>query len=281
MKIPALVVKSRRNTLQVIAVIFVLFICRAAQSMAVESEPPLRTLIIKTDDFWGPSERWDRFLDISRKAGVKVAIGVVAESLASENTPNAKWAKEQQAKGDVEFWNHGYDHKLWEVNGAKVSEFSGSGFDHQQEHFSKAQSVMAAQLGAEPLGIGTPFNGFDDDTARVLNASPAIRVVLTNNPNVKGRLNSRIMVLPVLSGDTSGHASLLDFKAIFDKLTPTSFSSVVPNTDVVAIQFHPNSWKQEKDVFFDEYAQLLEYWKLNGWKVVLPREYVAGKDINK
>src|ERR1700722_13803648 len=98
-------------------------------------------VIIKADDFRGPSPAWENFLDVSRKAGIKVSIGVIAESIAG-NEDTANWMKAEEARGDVEFWDHGWDHKQWTDKGGTISEFGGSGLAHQREHFAEAQAAL-------------------------------------------------------------------------------------------------------------------------------------------
>jgi hypothetical protein len=92
-----------------------------------------QVVIIKADDFRGPSPAWTEFLQASRKAGVKVSIGVIVEPTVGK-AATADWMKAQVALGDVEFWNHGWDHKSWNDAGKKqvklvdvISESDGTG----------------------------------------------------------------------------------------------------------------------------------------------------------
>src|SRR5579871_169357 len=104
-----------------------------ASGSVLAGEP---VVIIKADDFRGPNKAWEDFLKVSRSAGVKVSIGIIVQPMAG-NAATAEWLKAQVAQGDVEFWNHGWDHKSWTEGGKKLTEFSGSGLAHQHEALSK------------------------------------------------------------------------------------------------------------------------------------------------
>src|SRR5271168_1859379 len=103
-----------------LAVLFLIVL--TAWSLAGPGAQAGPVVIIKADDFRGPTQAWTNFLDASRKAGVKVSIGVIAESIAG-NQAASDWMKAQEARGDVEFWDHGWDHKQWTDKGGTISEF--------------------------------------------------------------------------------------------------------------------------------------------------------------
>src|ERR1700761_9159279 len=139
-------------------------------------------VIIKADDFRGPSQTWTNFLDVSRKAGIKVSIGVIADSIAGDEAASA-WMKAQVARQDVEFWDHGWDHKeLGMLKAGPITEFGGSGLTYQREHLAKAQATLKAALGNDVAVFGTPYNAFDVNTARVINETPELRLIFTHNP---------------------------------------------------------------------------------------------------
>jgi hypothetical protein len=83
---------------------------------ALPSQPvafdPAKVIIVKADDFKVSNQAWTNFITESRNLGVKVGFGVVVEDTAG-NAATATCMQAQQAPGDVEFWNHGWDHSRW------------------------------------------------------------------------------------------------------------------------------------------------------------------------
>ena len=224
---------------------------------------PAKVVIIKADDFKTPSSAWTSFLQVSRDEGVKVGLGVIVASIAGDST--ARWMKEQQAAGDVEFWNHGWDHTRWTTNGTEVSEFKGSGLEYMQQHLADSQAGLSSALGKDVIALGTGFNGFDTNTAAAINATPALRLFFTRNVStVRNLLDPRVTVVKIIGeADGTGKPSAAKFEAEFPPGTPGP----------VALQFHPaNSGFDSARL--DEYRKILKYLLANGYSILLPAEYV-------
>lgn len=230
--------------------------------VAVTAAP---VVIIKADDFRGPSQKWTDFLDVSRKAGIKVSIGAIADSIAG-NDEAAKWMKAQETHGDVEFWDHGWDHKALTNKGGTVTEFGGSGVAYQREHFAKAQAALKTAAGCDMTTFGTPYNAFDADTATVINETPAIRVFFTHNvTQAKKLLNPRVTVIDVISeSEGTGKPNADKFEAMWaDKSA---------SYDVVSLQFHPPYFTDDR---LAEYGKIIDFLKAQGCSIKLPSECVG------
>jgi peptidoglycan/xylan/chitin deacetylase (PgdA/CDA1 family) len=219
-------------------------------------------VIIKADDFRGPNQAWTNFLKVSRAAGVKVSIGVIA-SFVHEDGFVGGWMKGQEEHGDVEFWDHGWDHKEWTTNGQTVSEFQGSGLAHQREHLARAQARLKALLGRDVSTLGTPYNGCDSDTATVIAETPELRLLFTHKvAAVKNLPADHVAVLDIISeSDGTAKPNAAKFEAAFEKRPPGP----------VSLQFHPPYFDA---AHLDEYKKIVIWLKARGCQIVLPSEYL-------
>ena len=223
-------------------------------------------VIIKADDFRSPNQAWTNFLEVSRKAGIKVSIGVIVDSIAGNETDSA-WMKTQVTHRDVEFWDHGWDHKqLGMVKAGVITEFGGSGLAHQREHLAKAQAALKTALGYDVTAFGTPYNAFDADTARVINETPELRLFFTHNLTTARKLvDSRVTLVDVISeSDGTGKPDAAKFETMW-----TQHSG---DYSVVSLQFHPPYFDE---AHLAEYAKIVAFLKAQGCTIKLPSECVG------
>lgn len=247
-----------RNGKRYIGTVAAIFACSGA--LATDSN---KVVIIKADDFRGPTAAWASFLEVSRAAHVKVSIGVIVDSVATNNSA-VLWMKAQQDKGDVEFWDHGWDHARWQTNGETVQEFLGSGLAHQRAHLKQAQAALKAALGKDVLAFGPAYTGFDADTAAVINETPALRLLFCHKVTAaRNLLTNRVVVLDFISeADGTGKPNGEKLEATLAKRMPGA----------VSLQFHPP--------YFDvphlaEYQKIVNYLLPNGYSVQLPSEFIS------
>jgi peptidoglycan/xylan/chitin deacetylase (PgdA/CDA1 family) len=225
-----------------------------------------KVVLIKADDFRTPNQTWTNFLQASRAAGVKVGLGVIVTSIVG-NATTAQWMRGQEAAGDVEFWNHGWDHLQWtDGSGQAVSEFKGSGLAHMQQHLADAQAGLSNALGRNVLAFGTPYNGFDTNTATVINATPALRLFFASSVvTASSLLDPRVKAVKIMSeSDGTGMPNAAKFQAAFPPGT----------AGPVALQFHPSN-SNFTPARLAEYQQILQYLLTNGYAILLPAELVA------
>lgn len=228
-------------------------------------DKPMKIAIIKADDIRKETKNWQKFFTLSKKKGVKVSAGIICNSLEGNKKDYFEWLKGHQSSGDVEFWNHGWDHKRWETpEKKKLSEFSGSGYAHQKKHFSDSQAIMKSVLGTKPPAFGTPYNAVDADTVKVMNEDPAMRLFFCYSAKGKG-LKNKVLAPMKFRGehDGTGKPNFEKFKAEYLQKKSVTFS---------AIQFHPNAFTPQH---FIEYSKILDYLISEGWTFMLPKEYLA------
>ncbi len=235
----------------------------AAQSQTTVFNPA-KVVIVKADDFKVPNEAWTNFLDASRDLGIKVSLGVIVKSIAG-NATTATYMQQQQAIGDVEFWNHGWDHSR---NADKtVFEFKNSGLASQQTHFADAQAGILTATGRDPIAFGAPYNATDADTMTVMNNTPAVRLFFTYSSTTARNqgLVSRVETMGIISEKATGDPLASDFITKY------------PNgpDGPVSLQFHPPAFNAAD---LAEYVKIVEFLQGKGYTFMLPAEYIAALD---
>lgn len=235
--------------------------------LAFGQENSVKIAIIKADDVRGKTSKWNRFFAISAEKEVKVSAGIICDSLSGGDKAYFDWLRALHSSGQVEFWNHGWDHKSWtDETGARISEFSGSGYEHQKKHFEDAQAIMKRVLGSAPIAFGTPYNALDDDTINVMNENAEMRLFFCYQ--AKG-LKDKVLVPMKLRGEPDGPG-----RPNFERFKEEYFTR--KEVSLSALQFHPNAFEEEH---FKEYSKILDFMISEGWTFLLPTAYVAMADL--
>lgn len=215
--------------------------------------------IIKADDLKERTPKWDAFLSAAQAEDAKVTIGIICNSLEKPNATHEEWLKGLVASGRVEFWNHGWDHKQWKEGEKTLSEFGGSGYDHQKDHLTKSQEVSARVFGKPFAVLGTPFNAMDLDTGRVLTEIPEITQVFAY-PGKKKELGGKTILPMLMRGEADGTGKPNSEKFIAD-YQEKEWSK----HDFTAIQFHPNSFGEGG---VEEFSKIIKFLKTEGWEFI-------------
>ncbi|MGE9268315.1 MAG: DUF2334 domain-containing protein [Verrucomicrobiales bacterium] len=227
-----------------------------------------KVAIIKADDVWGKHAKWDRFVEMSLKKDVPVSLGVIAKFLGEPKESDVTWLRALEANEGVELWHHGWDHRRWKEGEKEVSEFGGSGFDHQNDHMRKTQAAGDKVLEKGFVTFGSPFNAMDDDTAKVLNAMPELKFIFCypGHPVLK-KMEGKVFLPMTLRGENDGvgKPNFAKFKVDYEKRKGDGL-------DVAALQFHPLGFSEQG---FEDYGKILDFLKEKGWRFVLPRDYEA------
>ena len=233
-----------------------------AQDKAVQ-----RIAIIKADDVRGLNGKWDRFIKVSQERDVVVSLGIITDTLGAKEPKYVEWINTQTASGKVEFWSHGWDHKSWtDASGKKLSEFGGSGFEHQKEHLLKAQAAFQAATGKPCSIFGSPYNAMDGDTARALNEIPELKMIYCYPGSiVNAQLKGKHLLPMSLRGEHDGTS-----KPNFPKFKEDYQKKDLSKLTFAAIQFHPAGFSEEG---FKHYTDILDFLKAEGWTFVLPSKY--------
>lgn len=238
-------------------------ICAALTLLATARDDARKIAIIKADDVSAATPCWKRFFAISQDRGVKVSAGIICNSLSGAPKNYSDWLRTLDQSGQVEFWNHGWDHKRWTKDKeTEIREFDGSGHAHQKRHFDDAQAAMKRVFGKTPIAFGAPYNAVDGDTVRILNGDKNVRLYFGYQD--KG-VKHMILAPMILRGehDGTGKPNFSKFKAAYFK---------EKDIDFTAIQFHPGIFSDKE---FGEYTQILDFLLSEGWVFMLPSEYVS------
>jgi peptidoglycan/xylan/chitin deacetylase (PgdA/CDA1 family) len=221
-------------------------------------------IILKADDLVSDHElifplRWVKFIDFLEKKDIKGSIGIIGSSLQYGNQNYFNKIREYHFKGNIEFWNHGYDHLINAINsnGEKYHEFKNSSLAFQKEQLHKTQILAKNNLGFSFKTFGAPANAIDGNTLLAIEADSTLKVWFFGNP-ATSRLNlSRNSVCeieyPVHNPDYE------KFKKHYD-----------PFTNLLVLQIHPNSWDE---VRFDEFYQIIDFIIDHGVTFINPYEY--------
>ena len=240
---------------------------------------PAKVVIIKCDDFRVPSLAWTNLLQVTRTLGIKVGLGVICTNGIDTNTAarvpatyqtTTNWMNSQETIGDVEFWNHAWDHTQWtNTGGQTVSEYSGSGLAYMQLHMAESQDALSNALGHTVCSFGTAYNGFDTNTAIVINATPALRLFFASSVTTvrNGGLNASVAAMGIISeSDGTGLPN------------STKFATTYPGGPAgpVSLQFHPASFVNNSGTnSLLEFQKIMQYLQTNGYAILKPSEYIA------
>ena len=240
---------------------------------ATSSNGPQRIVVIKADDLRAPNEKWRRFAEIAEQKDIKISIGIIAYDFPGYDASAVQWVRDQQQSGRVEFWNHGWDHNIWkDEEGRKVSEFSKSGYAHQNENLEKSQKKLTGILGRIPTIFGAPFNAMDLDTLAVLRTMPEFKGVFyydKKEPLKSQQLDSVNMLYMNLPGEMDGTG-----KPNFEKFKK-KYESKEDGLVFTALQFHPPYFSEEG---FQAYEEIIDFLKAEGWIFMLPSEYLKSQN---
>ncbi len=228
-----------------------------------------KVVLIKADDvrvinWYSPT--WTNFIVASGNLGIKIGLGIIATNITDASA--STWLRAKDATGEVEFWDHGWDHTQWDVvNGSTtttVSEFEGSGLAYMRQHLANAQSNILASLGKPAIAFGTGYNGFDTNTAAVINETPALRLLFTRDLALAGSIVTSGVVMVDIISESGGTG----------KPDAALFKAAYPGgpTGPVSLQHHPANFDSTGTT---QYMAIVEYLLTNGYAFLTPSEYVA------
>jgi peptidoglycan/xylan/chitin deacetylase (PgdA/CDA1 family) len=244
---------------------------------AAPSFPIIKTdnptyIILKLDDLKKVTPQWQRVVDFAKEKNIKINIGIICDCLEADNVKFFDWIKDLQKTGMVEFWNHGYDHKMWKENNVDVQEFKGTPYEQQKEHFSKAQQLAKDKLGITMHAFGSPFNAVDDNTLRVLSEDPDVKVLLFGDKKMADKIPN-IMILDRCQMNIENPLFLPNSTRI-----QQDYEKLAGKRECFVLQGHPNNWAAPER--WDEFVKLVEYLQAQGVVFTTPTEYYELKKKN-
>lgn len=233
------------------------------------SATPRVKIILKLDDVSGASPMWKKVFAFLKEKNIKSSAGVICNSLQGDKKAYYAWIKEVNDTGLVEFWHHGWDHKMWEENGVKLQEFKGPSYEQQKQHLVDAQNIMKEKTGITFRTFGAPFNAVDDNTIKALNEMEDIKVFLYGNKKQAAELPN-MMVLERTQMNIEQPLFLPNSERI-----KTDYAKLKGKHDVFVIQGHPNNWAPEER--YAEFVRLIEFLISENCEFVTPYEYYQSK----
>ncbi len=233
------------------------------------TSPPY--IIIKVDDLRNAGgkvhPRWQKLVDFLKERKIKAGIGIICDSLEKDDPKYFQWIKDQHAGGLIEFWNHGYNHKEWEVDGKKVQEFKGPSYEDQKKNLLRCNELAKQKLGFTLPAFGAGFNAIDDNTAKALSEDTDTKIWLYGD--MKNPAGKIVM-------DRIGNVNIENptFVPSLDKFKAGYAKN--PTRDYFVIQGHPAQWTDER---FAQFVAIIDFLIAEKAIFTTPSEYAKLKEL--
>jgi len=219
-------------------------------------------IILKADDLIYDkkkiiSDNWTRFLHYVVSKKIRSSVGLIGNSLETEDERYFHLLKYLNRTGVIELWNHGYDHLLGaqDFSGELYDEFRNKSLDYQKEQLSKTQELAKEKLDLTIRTFGAPGNAIDSITILALDAFDEIKVWffgLDGSDKLVLRRNAEIE-FPI------GNPDYNSFIQNYDS-----------GKDYLVFQIHPNQWDENQ---FNSFKEIISFLNARSLTFILPYEY--------
>lgn len=237
----------------------------AVPKVTVRQTPP--AILIKVDDLKDlrgkVNPRWQKVVDYLHGRQIHFGIGIICDSLEGDKPIYFNWIKALHDCGEVEFWNHGYDHKEWEENGAKLQEFKGPSQEQQQDHLARSQQLAKEKLGFTLPAFGSPFNATDANTLLALEKDTETKIWLYGNPATPA---GKLVLDRVYRVNIENPTFLPDVEKFKDGYAR------YPQRPYFVIQGHPGHWD---DARFEQFTKIIDFLVEQKAVFMTPSEYAT------
>lgn len=219
-------------------------------------------IVLKLDDLkpvrGKVHEKWIKVADFAKERNIKTAFGIIAQGLEEDCPAFVQWVKDANAGGQIEFWNHGYDH----LGDEQIKEFCGQSLEYQKDHLARCSQLARTKLGFPMVSFGAPFNATDKATLQALSEDQDIRVWMYGN-----------------SKTTAGKTVLKRNDVTIE--TPTfipNFAGFIEayahnrGANYFVMQGHPTHWDNDR---FEQFRMIVDFLIAQKAVFVLPRELAA------
>jgi peptidoglycan/xylan/chitin deacetylase (PgdA/CDA1 family) len=247
-------------------------------AIPARAKPPL--IVIKTDDLRPVNgvvhPLWKRLTDFLASKNIRNSIGMNMDKLGEATPAYVDWVKQKQAAGDIEFWFHGWDHAMHEVDGVKYNEFNKRSYEEQKKRFDDSQKLAREMFGFPFVTFGPPggaSNGtFDENTIRVMAEEPDMKVWLYPQPlDKKGQelqAAGKVTILDrVWAVNLESKVGQPDFQKFLEGYARN------PDREYFVLQGHPMSWGSAEK--FSEFTKIIEFLIEQKAEFVTPTELAA------
>ena len=256
-------------------ILLLFFLC--VMNLPADDKP---VIILKFDDMVARDFRggklnhnWQTVVDLLHANGIrKFSIGIINDSLEQEEPAFCQWVKDEQAKGEIEFWCHGYKGARQKMANGELEpgELEGD-YASQKTVLEKAQKLAEKRFGFRYRSFGPHWSNTSLDTARALQetgftswmyADPAMGEVF------KGFIYPRYLGLE--------HQTFLPNFNEFKK----RYAQLKNNKDVLVLQGHPKAWfynnkkDEPADARYQQFKQIIEFLAAEGCTFETPSGYL-------
>jgi hypothetical protein len=219
-------------------------------------------IILKADDLIYDkkkilSDNWTRFLHYVVSGKIKSSVGLIGNSLETEDERYFHLLKYLNRTGVIELWNHGYDHLLdaHDLSGELYDEFRNKSLEYQKEQLRKTHELTKEKLDLTIRTFGAPGNAIDSITILALDAFDEIKVWffgLDGSGKLVLRRNAEIEF-------PTGNPNYNSFIQNYDS-----------SKDYLVFQIHPNQWDENQ---FNSFKEIISYLRTRHVTFILPYEY--------
>ena len=219
-------------------------------------------IILKADDLIYDKEKiisdnWNRFLHFVVSKKIKSSVGLIGNSLETEDERYFYLLKYLCRTGVIELWNHGYNHLLHgqDLSGELYDEFRNKPLDFQMEQLRKTQELGKEKLDLTIRTFGAPGNAIDSTTILALDAFNEIKVWffgLDGSDKLVLRRNTEIE-FPI--GNPDYNSFIKNYDA---------------SKDYLVFQIHPNQWDENQ---FNSFKEIISFLNSRSLTFILPYEY--------
>ncbi|MBI3828417.1 MAG: DUF2334 domain-containing protein [Planctomycetes bacterium] len=218
---------------------------------------------------------WTRVVDYIEGKKLKASLGIICNSLELDNEGYAKWIKDVQKRGAIEFWFHGYDHAVHTDDGKPYNEFNHRSYEEQKDRFVKSQKLAQEKLGFALPGFGPPGGvysaSFDENTVKAMSDVPEMKIWLYPTPldEAGKKLNEqgKVVVLErVWDVNLESKVGMPDLKKLMEGFAKH------PGREYFVLQGHAAQWDKDR---WEEFTKIVEFLESKHCLFMTPSEYVA------
>jgi peptidoglycan/xylan/chitin deacetylase (PgdA/CDA1 family) len=216
--------------------------------------------VVQSNEQGGPvSSRWKRVTEFIEKNNLKAGCGIICFSLEQDNPAYFDWLKDQQKKGRIEFWCHGYKAR---AATDKTGEFEQGTAEEQKAVFEKCERLAKEKLGFDLPAFGPHWSGTTAETEEALQAVPEIKIWLYGPKDSKSFKKLSLERVMAIENPT--------FVPDFEKFK-ASYEKAGSKQKFLVLQGHANAWNDERWAGF---VKIIEFLQSKNCTFMTPSEYL-------